>query len=73
MSMLVYLLPWLTYRNYQKEKKHQKIMLNKVENINFSNRRQKSVLLFSIAIGFALEFKKLSFKFSTTILGRGKK
>tara|TARA_B100000029_G_scaffold495210_1_gene559952 strand:+ start:3826 stop:5427 length:1602 start_codon:yes stop_codon:yes gene_type:complete len=38
--------------DYQKEKKHQKIMLNKVENINFSNRRQKSVLLFSIAKSF---------------------
>ena len=48
-----------------------------LKELNLERRGGKEIeiikLLFSIAIGFALEFKKLSFKFSTTILGRGKK
>ena len=35
--------------DYKQEKKHQKIMLNKINNLNFKSNRQKSVLLFSIA------------------------
>ena len=38
--------------NYEKEKKHQHSMLKKIENLSFRNRRQKSVLLFSIAKSF---------------------
>jgi len=35
--------------NYMNEKKHQKIMLDKLVNINFTNYRKKSALLFAIA------------------------
>ncbi len=35
--------------DYKKEKKHQKIMLGKINNLIIKNSRQKSVLLFSIA------------------------
>ena len=54
--------------NYEKDKKHQKKMLFKYENINFNNNKKKSILLFSIAKSFedqkkydqAAEFLKLS-------------
>ena len=36
----------------KKDKSHQKVMLNKIENIKFYNKRRKSVLLFSIAKSF---------------------
>tara|TARA_Y100000590_G_scaffold51625_1_gene54225 strand:+ start:7715 stop:9310 length:1596 start_codon:yes stop_codon:yes gene_type:complete len=35
--------------DYNQEKKHQKVMLNKINNINFNNSRQKSAILFSIS------------------------
>tara|TARA_Y100000590_G_scaffold202260_1_gene229772 strand:+ start:1807 stop:3402 length:1596 start_codon:yes stop_codon:yes gene_type:complete len=38
--------------DYGKDKSHQKVMLNKIENIKFDNKRRKSVLLFSIAKSF---------------------
>lgn len=35
--------------NYMDEKKHQKIMLNKINNLDFTNLRKRSALLFAIA------------------------
>ncbi len=38
--------------NYSEDKEHQQIMLNKLDKLLFKNRKQKSILLFSIAKSF---------------------
>ena len=54
--------------DYSKDKKHQQTMLSKIENINFKNAKQKSVIYFALAKSFddqkkydqAAEFLKIA-------------
>ena len=38
--------------DYSKDKKHQQTMLSKIENVNFKNAKQKSVIYFALAKTF---------------------
>lgn len=62
--------------DYSKEKQHQQIMLSKIENINFKDAKQKSVIYFALAKSFddqkkydqAAEFLKIANnEFNSTI------
>ena len=58
--------------DYEKENSHQKIMLNKIENIKFYNKRSKSVLLFSLAKSFEDQKKYFGLLNSFRIIYFGK-